>query len=413
MRWLDRLAQEGFQDRVVLVLERFASDYPRIQAGDEFPRRMASSVHNLYEDEADGPSAHEMLIAQFPPMVDLRAAIAETSAPLAMRMRAVYYLRTIASEEAVDVLAAALLDRENTPLMRHELAYVLGQIRNARACPTLEAVLADERDDAMVRHESAEALGAIGEERSLELLQRCAGEPVIEVAETCRIASEFVRWKRRQQAGGAAAGEAAPIMCACMSPYSSHDPAPADPEFDGLAVAAVGAVLCDPKQQLFRRYGAMFALRNRGGEEAVRALGEALVSDASSALLRHEVAFVLGQMQHPAAIEPLSTSLERTDEHSMVRHESAEALGAIEGDDAEWARCEEILRRFLSDHDPVVVESCQVALDAAAYWQQEEPTQSSGGGVTGFAELKRMSEKGAGALADPVVGHFNIALEIR
>ena len=65
------------------------------------------------------------------------------------------------------------------------------------------------------------------------------GEPVIEVAETCRIASEFVRWKRRQQAGGAAAGEAAPIMCACMSPYSSHDPAPADPEFDGLAVAAV------------------------------------------------------------------------------------------------------------------------------------------------------------------------------
>ena len=99
---------------------------------------MASSVHNLYEDEADGPSAHEMLIAQFPPMVDLCAAIAETSAPLAMRMRAVYYLRTIASEEAVDVLAAALLDRENTPLMRHELAYVLGQIRNARACPTLE-----------------------------------------------------------------------------------------------------------------------------------------------------------------------------------------------------------------------------------------------------------------------------------
>ena len=72
------------------------------------------------------------------------------------------------------MLAAALLDRENTPLMRHELAYVLGQIRNARACPTLEAVLADERDDAMVRHESAEALGAIGEERSLELLQRCA-----------------------------------------------------------------------------------------------------------------------------------------------------------------------------------------------------------------------------------------------
>ena len=68
------------------------------------------------------------------------------------------------------------------------------------------------------------------------------------------------------------------------------------------------------------------------------------------------------------------------------------------------------MRRFLSDHDPVVVESCQVALDAAAYWQEEELTQSSGGGVTGFAELKRKTEK---ALADPVVGHFNISLEIQ
>merc|ERR1711865_281775 len=102
---------------------------------------------------------------------------------------------------------------------------------------------------------------------------------------------------------------------------------------------------------------------------AVALLGAALTTDASSALFRHEVAFVLGQMQHPVAIVSLQESLERTGEHSMVRHESAEALGAIEGTDEDWGRCEAVLRAFCADTDPVVAESCQVALDAADYWQ--------------------------------------------
>ena len=38
----------------------------------------------------------------------------------------VYYLRSLASDAAVDVLAAGLRDARNTPLMRHELGYVLG-----------------------------------------------------------------------------------------------------------------------------------------------------------------------------------------------------------------------------------------------------------------------------------------------
>ena len=352
----------------------------------------------------EGLSAHELLLRQFPPMEDLRAALADVSAPLAMRMRAVYYLRTIASAEAVAVLSTSLLDQRNTPLMRHELAYVLGQIGDAAACDVLESILADEADDAMVRHESAEALGAIGEERSVSLLDTHATDAKMEVAETCAIAAEFVRWKRR-----ADAAETAPMMCACMNPYNSHDPAPSDPEFDGKPVAEVGAVLVDTSQPLFRRYSAMFSLRNRGGEEAVRALGAALVEDESSALFRHEVAFVLGQMQHPAAIASLTGSLRRAGEHGMVRHESAEALGAIEGTDDEWARCEAVLREFLKDSDPVVVESCQVALDAADYW-------ASGGefgedGVKGFAELKRQSEKvreGGEDAACPLRGHFNI-----
>ena len=158
----------------------------------------------------------------------------------------------------------------------------------------------------------------------------------------------------------------------------------------------------------------MFSLRNRGGEEAVKALGGALLSDESSALFRHEVAFVLGQMQHPAAIESLAGSLARTGEHGMVRHESAEALGAIEGTDAEWARCEAVLRQYLNDPDTVVGESCQVALDAAEYWARADEFGEDG--VKGFAELKRLSEQKS-LLSDqgascPLRGHFNITTPI-
>lgn len=48
----------------------------------------------------------------------------------------------------------------------------------------------------------------------------------------------------------------------------------------------------------------MFALRNRGGGEAVEALGSSF-SSASSALLKHEVAYVLGQMQDAHAVATL------------------------------------------------------------------------------------------------------------
>ena len=133
----------------------------------------------------------------------------------------------------------------------------------------------------------------------------------------------------------------------------------------------VGAVLLDAGEELFLRYGAMFSLRNRGGEAAVTALGRALVQDQSSALLRHEVAYVLGQMQHPAAIEPLAESLRRGAEHSMVRHEAAEALGAIEGGSEDMAKCERLLREFTADSDSCVRESCEVALDAQDYWAHQ------------------------------------------
>lgn len=351
-----------------------------------------------------------------PPISELKRALLAPGAgalPAAQRMRAIYYLRSLAdgTGTATAVLSAALTSADinppHSPLLRHEMAYVLGQLRDAAACDALERTLADGADDVMVRHECAEALGAIGSPRSLPLLRRLAapGDATadVEIRQTCEVAWAFCNWKA---SGAQARGLARPaVACACMlAPYSSHDPAPPDPATDALSTAAVGARLRDASLPLFERYGAMFALRNRGGSDSVVELGLALTSDTSSALLRHEVAFVLGQMQHPTALDALAEALLRAGEHSMVRHEAAEALGSLEFDTdtddgaRDAAACRLLLEKHASEaheDDGVVRESCEVALDATDYYAAMSEAAITG--ATSFKTQKNATEH-----------HFNI-----
>lgn len=290
-------------------------------------------------------------------------------------MRAAYFLRQLyhstlavdksedVKERVIQVLTNGLLDDRHGSLMRHEFAYVLGQLRDDRAVPTLELVLQNADDCVMVRHEAAEALGAIGSKTSEPILRKVMlnyKDSLPELSDTCRLSLNVMEWRDNGQRGGD------PVGCACMlNPYSSVDPAPPNPLHDKLSFEELGDLLCDSERDIFDRYRAMFSLRNRGSEPAVKQLCRALTQDASSALLRHEVAYVLGQMQHPSSVEALEESLRRADEHMMVRHESAEALGAIDG---RWEDVERILAEFSADPNDVVRESCLVALDAADYW---------------------------------------------
>ena len=309
------------------------------------------------------PTPTPTSISTMPSVSVLATCLQTPSEPVAKRMRAIYYLRVLGSGKsllvppatgatptattfanpttsststAIAVLAAALLNQNNSQLVRHELAYVLGQLQNPAACDVLELVLDDPFENVMVRHECAEALGAIGAERSIPVLQRSSGanntnsnghvattavpETPVEVCETCAIALDLIKWKVNGRQGEA------PLHCACMSPYSSVDPAPPHPT-DDLPTEALEHQLRDESLGLFKRYRAMFSLRNRGTDDAVAALGRALVSDTSSVLFRHEVAYVLGQTQSSVGLEALAESLARNEEHEMVRHEAAEALG--------------------------------------------------------------------------------------
>ena len=197
-----------------------------------------------------------------------------------------------------------------------------------------------------VRHEAGEALGAIASPACLAPLRAHAGDACLEVAQTCQLALQRIEHFQAQKdadAGGA------------------QGPAPA-----GTPTAALRRCLLDEGARIFDRYRAMFALRNRGGPEAVAALAAAFACSAS-ALLKHEAAYVLGQMQDGAAVAELRRVLGDAGENPMVRHEAAEALGSIAAPE-----CLALLQAFAADAEPIVADSCVVALDMLAHEQSGE-----------------------------------------
>lgn len=269
--------------------------------------------------------------------------------PLKERFRALFTLKNIGGGAAIEAISKAFDD--DSALLKHELAYCLGQMQDTQAVQILSKVLQDTTQEPMVRHEAAEALGAIGHPEVLPILEKYKEDSVIEVAETCAIALDRVRWLQSGQ------------QVDDNNPYASVDPSP--PTAGTKSVEELKVIYLDAKQSLFDRYRAMFSLRNLRTEASVLALAEGLKD--KSALFRHEVAFVLGQLQEPCSIPYLQENLEDRLENEMVRHECAEALGAIATEE-----CIQILNRYADDDKRVVKESCVIALDMCEYENSPE-----------------------------------------
>jgi deoxyhypusine monooxygenase len=290
----------------------------------------------------------------------LKAVLIDESAPIAKRTRAVFLLRQIGTEAAIDALAAAL--DSPSVLLGHEVAFVLGQMQNPYIMPTLIRVLQDESYHPVVRHEAAEALGALADPSNIALLESLCNDASVEVAHTCQIAVERVRFIAAHPDWDAT----------YKSGYHCIDPAPPADEDD---VATLQRDMMDTTKTLFQRYRAMFKLRDLNTEPAVLALATGF-ADASP-VLRHEIAYVFGQIAHPASAPSLKTVIADLAEHSMVRHEAAEALGAIASEcggpeDPAVLDALAVLKQFQTDADRVVAESCDVALDIHDYWTSDE-----------------------------------------
>jgi len=163
------------------------------------------------------------------------------------------------------------------------------------------------------------------------------------------------------------------------SDFASVDPAPPlAQDAETPSIAELQRRLLDTELPLFKRYRAMFALRDLASPpdlpSAVPAV-HALASGFSdpSALFRHEIAFVFGQLSHPASIPALVECLGKADEESMVRHEAAEALGSLGDEEG----VEDVLKKFLNDPEQVVRDSIIVALDMAEFERSGENEYAS------------------------------------
>ena len=362
-------------------------------------------------------------------IASLSKTLIDQSLPIQDRFRALFTLRSLETNQAavqalIDALAAdsSSLDDDDgdkndehqkrasplsslhaDALFRHEVAFALGQMRAKAATATLISVLKNQREHGMTRHECAEALGAIADETSFEVLRDMREDSKHrEVRETASLALRRVEY----MVGSRDESTATSTTTATNTTFNSTgaivgskkesigkvaavneeqeeefaysvDPVPAMDE--SIETETLAEIILDDDADIWDRYAAMFALRNRAqktfglvkktqeNEQLVQlcssTLGKTLRSETvQSALLKHEICYVLGQLRedddNEIARKALFECLEDPNEHAMVRHEAAEAIGSRGGRGAEA-----LLRKYLSCEDRIVSESCEVALD--------------------------------------------------
>lgn len=78
--------------------------------------------------------------------------LANTKLPMKERFRALFTLKNLGGNLAIDNIAKCFID--DSCLLKHELAYCLGQMKDEYAIPYLVEVLKDVKQEPMVRHEA-------------------------------------------------------------------------------------------------------------------------------------------------------------------------------------------------------------------------------------------------------------------
>lgn len=119
-------------------------------------------------------------------------------------------------------------------------------------------------------------MGAIGSEESIPILEKYLDDASESVAETCVLAIDKIRYDHDPK--NVAEREANKSL------YNSVDPAP---PIMTLSVEQLGEQLTDTSLPLFKRYRAMFGLREIGNAEAVEQLAKGL-KDKSGKYMKHD-----------------------------------------------------------------------------------------------------------------------------
>ncbi|GJP66388.1 hypothetical protein CLOP_g23320 [Closterium sp. NIES-67] len=357
-------------------------------------------------------------------VAELRQRLLDRALPIEQRIRALFSLRNLKGDTPQQALIEAMEDK--SVLLAHEAAFALGQMGDVFSVPALTRVLEDPRSRGSRRHRR----GLLPPSAPNISCRPCtrgsgdvrAGSSAATGHPSCgrgreRGGAEGGGGNRRGKGGGGGEGEGKRFM--------SVDPAGSAPK--NASTEELRKLLLQEDANMYDRYGALFALRDKaaatsnagdaaagaggggdsggagaagaggggdsggagaagaggGGDsggaggssgasfasEAVTAIVEALET-CTSALLRHEIAYVLGQLQNKTAAQALVRALQDTSCHAMVRHEAAVALGSVAD-----PLTLQLLREFQKDPDPIVAESCDVALDLMRFELQPDAFQ--------------------------------------
>ncbi|KAM7538766.1 hypothetical protein Aperf_G00000047881 [Anoplocephala perfoliata] len=316
----------------------------------------------------------------------------DSKVSLVERTHAMWGLRGAHKASATPLMVAFLTEVHppepaSNAFLQHETAYSLGQCGDTSAVADLEKALRDSHHEPIVRHEAAEALAALASAPGANIahikkvLTEFRNINIDAIAETCEVGLGRVAWI---ESGKNKVADPAAELARSKFPNIHVDPAPAFEPTAGHSIAELRRIILSPSEPLFSRYQALYSLRNAAvatsppPSEVVDALC-AGVAAPGSALLRHQVAFILGELSIPRTGDALIARLQDAKEAPWVRHESALGLGkvlrAAEAEEKEGKQAQRVRDALVAgckDPEPVVRDSCIVALDVPAYLASHE-----------------------------------------
>eukprot|EP01127_Copromyxa_protea_P005490 TRINITY_DN15419_c0_g1_i1.p1 TRINITY_DN15419_c0_g1~~TRINITY_DN15419_c0_g1_i1.p1 ORF type:complete len:332 (-),score=108.96 TRINITY_DN15419_c0_g1_i1:123-1013(-) len=151
--------------------------------------------HPLYMSVDPAPPVEDDEVAKEARVAKLEGKLMNKEATIFERYRALFALRNIGTEEAVEALGRALDDTTEGAVFSHEIAYVLGQIQSKAATESLKRALANKDLNCMIRHEAAEALGNIlTSPEDLEFLKEFTNDTDGAVSESCFVALDIYEY---------------------------------------------------------------------------------------------------------------------------------------------------------------------------------------------------------------------------
>lgn len=200
---------------------------------------------------------HHYNIDDIPDVKTANDILKDSSFTIEKKMRALFFLRNIVTEESSDIIAQALYCNRSI-LLLHEICYVLGQMRLNKSIPVLCNVLNDEKFDTITRHEAAEALGNYGSKDLIPILQQYLDHKEMPLRETCYISikkiEEISQLKQNQTSKTA--------DNIGSSQFNSRDPAiPLYAQFTEENLNQAIRIL-NEDDCLYQKYRAMFFLRD-------------------------------------------------------------------------------------------------------------------------------------------------------